>query len=152
MAETRRLPAVPADLTEPTYEDALAARQQLVTALRGIGIFMTGVYVEDDNGRPCVAIKGKINTRKAVALAELLENQTLSLRPAAAPRGTKPIDADPSTVKVGDYLPLDGVNRKVLDMRGRQGTTRVLHLEGIGNWVMTGPRLVYRPSFLEATG
>ncbi|MFF0745260.1 hypothetical protein ACFYVL_33165 [Streptomyces sp. NPDC004111] len=63
-----------------------------------------------------------------------------------APRNTTPEHCAPHDMQVGDYVFVDGKNRRVNDMRGRGGSgARVLILEGHGPWTMKTPALIYRP-------
>ncbi|SHN24096.1 hypothetical protein [Streptomyces yunnanensis] len=63
-----------------------------------------------------------------------------------APANTTPEHCAPHDMQVGDYVFVDGRNRRVNDMRGRGGASvRVLILEGYGPWTMKTAALVYRP-------
>lgn len=62
------------------------------------------------------------------------------------PRGTMGSTRPPSDVRIGDFVYLDGVYRRVRDMRSA-GTAahRVLIFAGREPWIMREARITYRP-------
>ncbi|WP_437110888.1 hypothetical protein [Streptomyces sp. enrichment culture] len=71
-----------------------------------------------------------------------------SFEPLEYPKGTTPVTAGPTTIRIGDWVRLeDRQCYEVVDMRSYGPGGRVLHLRGRAlPWVMTpGERQVYRP-------
>lgn len=135
--------------TVPTAADATATATRLTRALRSCGVFLERVRPDSAQGLPGVAIHGFIDVTMASRLAEKLES--LADRPSftlesVRPPGTLPLEAQPNEVQVGDYLPLDEGCFGILNLRGAGVHDRIVELDGRRPFVMTGPRIIFRPA------
>lgn len=76
----------------------------------------------------------------------MYERRTTEPAPVPPPLGTIPGCRQPSDVRIGDFVFLDGLYLRVRDMRSA-GTAgrRVLIFDGHSPWVMKEPATTYRP-------
>lgn len=66
--------------------------------------------------------------------------------PPPPPVGTVPTHRQPSDVRVGDFILLDGQYQRIQDMRSAgTASARVLHFAGRAPWSMREARTTYRP-------